>query len=292
MTNIRLTTPVEIGKSLRPIGFQSKIMMIGSCFADNIGHMMQKADFGITVNPFGTTYNPASLCEAIRRLESNEKFCADECTTIGAGDERICSFGHHTKRARTTVEEFLREANEALELAHEQWMQCDTLIATLGTAWCYKLNETNKVVNNCLKHPQREFERELLSVDEVCQNLENICQLAEGRQVILTVSPIRHMRDGAHGNALSKATLHIGIETVMNQRAEQVCYFPSYEIMMDELRDYRFYADDMSHPSGLAEQIIFDKFMEFALDPRQKTQLAENLKKAKQISHRPNIGVL
>lgn len=291
MAQIKLQTPVTITPSQTKLGFSNKTLALGSCFADNIGSTMRQYGFDITVNPLGTTYNPASILSSLRRIESGEKFTESECVAMGAGDGRICSFHHHTRNARPSASEFLSEANEKLSISHSQWSEADTLMLTLGTAWCFRHKETDQVVSNCLKLPQSDFDRYMLGVQDVEEILSQIAEIANGRNIFITVSPIRHMADGAHGNQLSKATLLLATEKAC-ERNRNIIYFPAYEIMMDELRDYRFYADDMAHPSALAERYIFERFMDFVLPDDDRPTLSRNIKQAKQNAHRANISTM
>ena len=279
------STPVDVGKSKVKVSFSCPMLILGSCFADNVGSRMSAVGFDALVNPLGTTYNPLSVADSLARIASGEPFRSDECVTIGAGDGRFCSFAHHTRNARPTVAEFLTDANSILSQVYEHWLKSRTLIVTLGTAWCFRLNSTGNVVSNCLKHLPSEFTRFRLSYDECVSAVRRIVNLAEGRDVVFTVSPIRHKADGAHGNQLSKSTLLMAVDAVINEGLGNVDYFPSYEIMMDELRDYRFYADDMAHPSSLAESYIFDRFMDFALPDDERALLAGGVKRAKSAAH-------
>lgn len=282
---IKWSTPVETGRSKVSVAYDKPLMSIGSCFADNIGSRMRDVGFDALVNPLGTMYNPLSIVDTLRRIDTCALFTHDDCVAIGAGDGRICSFNHHTRHARVTESEFLADANDNLRAAHEHWQRTKTLIVTLGTAWCFRNNATGRVVGNCLKHLPNEFTRFRLTMSETTEALNEILALAGPREVIFTVSPIRHMADGAHGNELSKSTLLLAIDEVMSGRGK-VEYFPSYEIMMDELRDYRFYADDLVHPTPLAENYVFERFMEFALAKGDEQKLQEGKKRAKRAGHR------
>ncbi len=280
------STPIEVGRSRVQISFLRPMLILGSCFADNVGGKMASVGFDAIVNPLGTTYNPMSVCNTLERIASGRPFEADECTTIGAGDGRICTFDHHTRNARPTEAEFLADANESLAKAHEHWLRTELVIVTLGTAWCFRHNETGRVVSNCLKHHPNEFTRFRLTYEECKAATEKIVSLAEGRDIIFTVSPIRHKADGAHGNQLSKATLLMAADATVEAHKGQTDYFPSYEIMMDELRDYRFYADDMAHPTPLAENYIFERFMDFGLPNEERPLLTEGIKAGKRMRHR------
>lgn len=283
---MKLTTPVYVGTSRMGISFDKPAVVVGSCFAENIGGRMEAYGFPVAVNPLGAAYNPLSVLNGLRRISTGREFGTEECVEVGAGDGRICSFDHHTRHSRPTAEEFLAHANAELRRAHDFWSKAEMLIVTLGTAWCFRHNATGRIVANCLKRPAAEFTRYKISTDECAAALEEIATVAEGRQIILTVSPIRHLADGAHGNALSKATLLLGVDDAVSRHSATMEYFPSYEIELDELRDYRFYADDMTHPSQLAESYIFDRFMDFALPDGERPRLAEATRQAKRAAHR------
>lgn len=285
-STLKLMTPVETGKSKFSISLDKPTLILGSCFADNIGKRMTQCGFDAIVNPLGTTYNPLSIANSLSRIDSGSPFLPSECEEIGARDGRICSFSHHTSHARKTADEFLSAANADLENAHNHWLRTKLLIVTLGTAWCFRHNATGEVVSNCLKRPAAEFTRFKLSVSECVDALNRITSFANGRDIIFTVSPIRHLADGAHGNQLSKSTLLLSADSVVANHPEHVAYFPSFEIMNDELRDYRFYADDMTHPTPLAESYIFDRFLDFALPDNERGRLEENIKIAKRVAHR------
>lgn len=282
---LKLQTPVSEGKSRIGISYKDRIMMLGSCFSDSIGRQLADFGFNVCVNPFGTLYNPISILKSVERLASGKEFTDEDCIAIGAGDERICSFSHHTSFARGTREEFLDNANRALKEAREFFLDADKLIITLGTSWCFRHKDKDITVSNCLKRPSEEFIRERLSVEETAAALSRIRELTDAR-IILTVSPIRHFKDGAHGNQLSKATLLLGIEEFlagcpvdlsMNPRYPAE-YFPSYEIVMDELRDYRFYAEDMCHPSQQTVSHIRERFLDWALPDEEQDILKENIR--------------
>ncbi len=303
---LKLQTPVADAQCKVGISYEDKIMMLGSCFSDSIGRQLIDYGFDVCVNPFGTLYNPISILRSIERLVSGEPFTEEECIQIGAGDERWCSFSHHTSFACGTAGEFLKNANKALETAREHFLKCNKIIITLGTAWCFRNLKTGDIVSNCLKRPAAEFVRERLAVDDVTDTLGKIAclcnELSPGngsiecvpKQFIFTVSPIRHFKDGAHGNQISKSTLLLGIENFLegcpvDLSMNPYCssdYFPSYEIVMDELRDYRFYAEDMCHPSVQAVGYIRDRFLAWALPASEHKRMEENIKIFKRNSHR------
>lgn len=283
---MKLQTPIEIQKSKSPITYNNKILSIGSCFAENIGQKMSECGFDICSNPFGTLYNPVSICNAIARITSAVPFTEDECIEMGAGAGKICSFSHHTSFARANKQDFLDVANRKLTDVSEFWKQTDTVIITLGTAWVYKYEKTGEIVSNCLKINANEFTREMLSVNGIVLLFTQMLSKNQNKKFIFTVSPIRHLKNGAHGNQISKSTLLLAVEQLCNTFSVQCEYFPAYEIMIDELRDYRFYAEDMLHPSNQAISYIFDCFTDFILDEKEKNKLLQKMKEFKQSLHR------
>lgn len=279
---MKLFTRVEPGTSTVEISYNDNVFVLGSCFADSVGMRLLNSGFNVCVNPFGTLYNPLSIAKAIDRLDSGKPFTKDECVRMGAGADLVCSFSHHTSFARADEADFLAGANASLQDAALRWKTCNKVIISLGTVWCYF--HDGEVVSNCLKRPQAEFERKALSLAQTSAALRGIIEANPGKEFIFTVSPIRHLADGAHANQLSKSTLLLAVQDVLGPGRE---YFPAYEILMDELRDYRFYAEDLSHPSHVAEEYIWENFISFAVPEDQRARIAENLKAWKRTQHRP-----
>ena len=292
---MKLQTPVADEKCRVGISYDDKIMMLGSCFSDNIGKRLSELGFDVCVNPFGTLYNPASIASAVSRLVNGEHFTEKDCVEIGAGCERVCSFSHHTSFSGTDAKEFLTKANDALVKASLFFRECNKVIITLGTSWCFRHLERDFIVSNCLKRPAAEFRRERLRVQETADTLQRIIDLCADRaaedpefvskEFIFTVSPIRHFKDGAHGNQISKSTLLLGIEEVVANAENSADYFPAYEIVMDELRDYRFYAEDMCHPSAQAVDYIRERFLSWALPSSEQGLLEDNIRAFKRSQH-------
>lgn len=288
---IRLQTPVIDDKCHINITFSDKIMMLGSCFSDNIGRQLDAFGFDVCVNPFGTLYNPVSILQSLLMLLNSEEFKEEDCIDMGAGSGLVCSFFHHTAFARKDIASFMENANSALAKAREYFRKCNKVIITLGTSWYFRHIERNMIVSNCLKRPEYEFVRERLSVEETTDTLRRIIDICSNgcgvrKDIIFTVSPIRHFKDGAHGNQLSKAALLLGIDEVVRGN-EHTDYFPAYEIVMDELRDYRFYAEDMCHPSQQTTDYIRERFLEWALPKEERPQLEENIRSYRRSCHRP-----
>ncbi len=279
---MKLFTRVEPGTSSVEISYNDNVFVLGSCFADSVGMRLLNSGFNVCVNPFGTLYNPLSIAKAIERLDSGRPFSKEECVRMGAGADLVCSFSHHTSFARADEADFVVGANASLQDAALRWKTCNKVIISLGTVWCYF--HDGEVVSNCLKRPQAEFERKALSLAQTSAALRSIIESNPGKEFIFTVSPIRHLADGAHANQLSKSTLLLAVQDVLGPGRE---YFPAYEILMDELRDYRFYAEDLSHPSHVAEEYIWENFISFAVPEDQRARIAENLKAWKRTQHRP-----
>ena len=287
-TKMQFNTPVTVSPSPRMIFPGEKILLIGSCFSDSVGERMKRSGLDVLVNPFGTLYNPVSVSNSLFRLNSGVPFKAEDCVRMGAGSDLVCSFSHHTSFARNTEEEFLEGANAALGEASAFFKECTCVIVTLGTSWCYFRG--GEVVSNCLKRPADEFARKMLPSDATASILEGLVKsLSDGgkRRFIFNVSPVRHMADTAHGNQISKSSLLLAEEQTVRRFPMEAEYFPSYEIMMDELRDYRFYDADMVHPSDVAVDYIWEKFREAYFTPEQ----IEDMKKAEKLwrrsQHRP-----
>ena len=295
---MKLFTEVSCEK-LSTIARTDSVCVLGSCFADEIGARLADAGFDVLRNPFGTLYNPASLAAAVERLDSGAPFTQEDCVEMGAGAGLVCSFSHHTSFARPTAEEFLAYANGRLSEDCARWRACTHVILTLGTAWVWRALERpgQPVVANCLKRPAQEFSHELLSVDACAALLRGIIDAHPDKHFILTVSPIRHLGNGAHANTISKSTLHLAVEKVCHPEPfgshsgldpeSHTAYFPAYEIVLDELRDYRFYADDLVHPAPAAVQLIWERFLDACTDPADRPAILAAERAARSARHRP-----
>ena len=280
-------TPVAEGKSSVPLRAGDEIMVLGSCFADETGRRLAECGMDVCVNPFGTLYNPVSVCNSISRLQCGVPFTREDCVEMGAGAGLVCSFSHHTSFARPTPEAFLEHANAALETASARWKSASKVLITLGTAWCWRHLPEGEIVSNCLKRPAGEFSRERLTVPQTAALLKSLVQRYPDKFFVFTVSPIRHLSDGAHGNQVSKSILLLALEEVCAAFPDRTVYFPAYEILLDELRDYRFYAEDMVHPSLQAAEYVFGKFLSFAFPDEERSRLEERRKAFKASQHRP-----
>ena len=255
-----LQTKVNSKPSEKKIGYQDKILLLGSCFADNIGSKFEEYYFQTTVNPFGTLYNPASIATTLSHPTSSY--------TILHHNGLWHSMMHHGSFSCPNKEELLQRCEQSRQLLQDALKEATTIIVTFGTAWVYEMD--GQVIANCHKMPADRFVRRCLSVREIVDMWLPIIQAMPDKHWIFTVSPIRHLKDGLHANQISKAILLQAIDYLTQISTTQnhsipsctIHYFPSYEIMMDELRDYRFYAEDMVHPSPLAVEYIWQRFVE------------------------------
>lgn len=274
---------IQIPKAKQTIAHPDSVLCMGSCFASNIAKKLVENGFD-ACNPFGALYNPLSIANGIGYAVQGATIEQDE---LFLQDEKWHHIDFHSDFSHSDKETALQQINQAIVTAHEAWNRSRVLILTLGTAWCYTWKKTGKVAGNCHRLPSDHFIRHRLSLAEIVDALHTICNQAQDKQIILTVSPIRHLKDGAHQNNLSKALLLLACEQIEKQ-LDNVSYFPSYEIMMDELRDYRFYADDMMHPSPLAVQYIWQRFADTYFDATT-IQACQQYEKIDQMSqHKPN----
>lgn len=270
------------------INHSSRLVMLGSCFVESVGSLMKRDLYDVTINPFGPIYNPASLARNAHRLLTGQPYCENELIFHGS---MWHSSDHHSRFSSEKSSEALKIINEALAKGHDAATNADIAVLTLGTSWVYSDKATGTTVNNCHKRPACEFTRYKLSVDETIGNLKEVMDLwlkVNPRiRFILTVSPIRHLADGFHGNTVSKATLQLAASAITDIHYPGVAvYFPSYEIMIDDLRDYRYYSADMSHPTEQAVEYIYRVFEASFLDAAS-VQLASGCRKLTSIaSHR------
>ncbi|MFA7134270.1 MAG: GSCFA domain-containing protein [Bacteroidales bacterium] len=276
-------TKVEISSLKEKILYNDNILFMGSCFAGEVGVQMKDLRFLVLVNPFGVMFNPASVALSLERLDSCDLFKEEDILKVG---DLYKSFYHGSEFVCASKEKFLESNNEILKRASLHFHSSKRVIITLGTSWIYKDKISKQVVSNCHKFPASNFERAFLSIEESVALLSPLIEKHKDKQWILTVSPVRHLKDGAHTNQLSKSRLLIAAD-LLAQSFSNVVYFPAYEIFMDELRDYRFYASDMVHPSALAIKYVWERFKEFAIDSScdTKMKMVDSLNKMR--NHRP-----
>ena len=265
-----------------------KMMLIGSCFSDNIGAKLRDAMMQVVVNPFGTIFNPLSIATCINKIIDNEAIAGAE---LFLSNGVWNSFDFHSKFSMTSKDAALNRMNSSISNAHDHLAQCKSLVVTLGTAVVYRRRDTGEVVCNCHKVPQHEFTRRLASVDDITGALnamvERLHEFNPELKIIFTVSPIRHIADGLEMNSLSKAVLRVAINNVVRSNKEWASYFPAYEIVLDDLRDYRFYTADMVHPSDVAIEYIWQVFQATYFDDHSTQAIARCERVNKRLKHRP-----
>ena len=264
------------------------VVLMGSCFSDNIGAKMRSAMMRVMINPFGTLYNPLSIADAVQRLITGETIAGN---TLFSHNGVWNSYQFHSRYSLPDKQAAIDAMNSRIAQGQVALKTCSALIITLGTAMVYRLRSTGEVVANCHKVPQHEFTRQMATMQQMSQALMQIVtsfhKLNPTAKVIFTVSPIRHIADGLDVNSLSKAMLRVAVNEVMLRQPDVVEYFPAYEIMLDDLRDYRFYATDMVHPSDLAIEYIWQAFQATYFDDRSAQAIARCERVSKRLQHRP-----
>jgi len=260
---------------------KSPTLLIGSCFSENMGQKFKSLKFDSISNPLGISYNPISIHEV---LQLNQKVNPESNNGI------FFSYQLHSGLNQLNKTAYQTKVQQQLEIQRTQLSKNGTLIITYGTAWVHELKDAKQIVNNCHKMPGSKFSKRLLSVDEIIDSWtttsEYLTQHFSQKQILFTISPIRHLKDGARENQLSKSTLHLAVDRICSE-FKNCAYFPSYEIMLDDLRDYRFYKEDMTHPNNLAINYIWEKFSNliFSEDTRKLNKEIEKVNTA--LLHKP-----
>jgi hypothetical protein len=269
------------------IGYQTPVLFMGSCFTENIGNIMADLKFPVIVNPFGVMYNPISVQKGLEILIDQVEFKESD---LGFFNEQWFSFYHDTVFSDIDQKKCLDKINDSVKSASRLLRNAKYLVITFGTSWVYRYLKSGNIVSNCHKIPAKEFERLKIGTENIFVEWANLInrlnELNKNLKIIFTVSPVRHWKDGAIENQLSKATLILAIHQ-LKERYKNVEYFPAYEIMMDDLRDYRFYADDMLHPSKVAINYIWDQFSQTYIEKDTNEIIKEIEKIILAKNHRP-----
>ncbi len=285
---MQFRTQIPIPKSNHVIDYNSRIVSIGSCFAENMGEKLEYFKFQQMVNPFGIIFNPVSIEKLFSRAINQEKFTEED---IFFHNERWHCFEVHSDVSHAKKEECLAILNEMLRNLHDQLVTATHIILTYGTSWVYRYKASQIVVANCHKVPQVQFDKEILSIDTIEKSIQNtiegIRKVNPNCLILFTVSPVRHSKDGFVENQRSKAHLISAIHQILNLKSQNLKYFPSYEIMMDELRDYRFYAEDMLHPNQIAIDYIWEQFTEAWISKSVHAVMEEVNSIQKGLLHKP-----
>lgn len=281
-----LRTHIDIEPSINRISYQTPVMFIGSCFAASIGSKLEAGRLPVIINPSGTVYNPVSVAASLNNIIREKKF---DTADLYYHNRTWLSFSHYTDFSGETTEFVLDKINRRSLEAKEFMGKARFLFITFGTARVFKFKETGEIVSNCHKLPSGLFERELLSVDDIVNLWNRQLDLIQSHfpelKIVFTISPVRHWKDGAHGNQVSKSVLFLAVEALLKHPVEPL-YFPAYELLMDDLRDYRFYDDDMLHPSKLAVDYIWNAFSGCFIDRETMDLWNEAAKIIKGASHR------
>ena len=284
---MNLQTIVPLKKEVKnSIDYNSKILLLGSCFSENIGDKLNYFKFQTNQNPFGILFHPKAIENLVTNAINKKKYLPED---LIFQNERWHCFDAHSSLSSADKNELLANLNSAITTTNKKLKEATHVIITLGTSWVYRFIETDAIVANCHKIPQKKFLKKLLSVDEITKSLKTTIALLKSVNknihILFTISPVRHLKDGFTENMQSKSHLITAIHSVIN--ANNSSYFPSYEIMMDELRDYRFYAQDMMHPNKTAINYIWERFMETQISDSSKLTMQEIETIQKGISHRP-----
>jgi len=280
-------TPINIPPAQIKINHQTPILTLGSCFSDCMGSQFNLNKFNVLANPFGTVYNPLSIAKLLSFTKNNQ---LPDSNSYVESQGLHANFDFHSSFSSIDRQTIENRIKLAIEEAHKFLHNTQWLIITLGTAYVYETIDNSRVVSNCHKLPSRLFTKHLLSQKQILHDLsptlEDLLNQFKQLNVILTVSPVRHIKDTLINNAVSKANLRVACHT-LSESHQRISYFPSYEIMMDDLRDYRFYKEDMIHPTEVAEQYIWEKFVTTYFSKDTQALLKQWAKLQMAINHKP-----
>lgn len=280
-------TVVPISPSDTKIGHKDQILLIGSCFSEHIANRLNEHKFQVAKNPYGILYHPLAIAKSLEEIIAHKNY---KVTDLVYHKEHWQSWNHHSDFSDLNQQDIIEKINSTITSAHKQLKTAKHLVITFGSAWAYRLKSKGELVANCHKFPNKEFEKELLSIEEITnQFIALIGQLLAFNpklNIHFTISPIRHLRDGFRENQWSKSTLQLAVQQ-LQKKYNQLHYFPSYELVMDDLRDYRFYNEDMVHPSKLAVDYVWQRFSE-AYFSEVTTTINKQISKIRAASrHRP-----
>lgn len=280
-------TEIQLNKERNQIDYSANILLIGSCFSENISKKLHYFKFNTSSNPFGILFNPIAIETLITHAINEKVYTENEIFQL---NEQWHCFDTHSDLRSTHKNDMLQNLNAATHATHQQLSNTTHVLITLGTAWVYRFIENDTIVGNCHKVPQKKFLKELLTVDEIIASLENMSTLIKDvnpkTNIIFTVSPVRHLKDGFIENSQSKAHLLAAIHQLVDRR-KQLYYFPSYEIMLDDLRDYRFYNSDMIHPNETAIEYIWEQFKKVWIHENSLLIMKEVDSVQKGLAHKP-----
>lgn len=283
---MKFSIPVVIPSAKKLIDYKDSLLILGSCFAENIGEKLTSNKFNTVVNPFGIIYNPISIANSLTHILNKSNFKEDDLLFF---NDKWLSLQHHGSYSNSNKTECLQTINQSISSSNKQLKQANYLFVTFGSAWVYE-HEKHGLVANCHKIPAKHFTKRLLKVEEIvaayASLIKNVKSSNSDIKIVFTVSPVRHAKDGLWENNLSKAVLHLSIKEI-TENFDNCIYFPAYEIVMDELRDYRFFKDDLVHPTDLAVNYVWEKFS-MSYFSKETIALMGNIQKIKQAAtHKP-----
>ena len=284
---MKFRTELKFDKQRDNVTHSDSILAIGSCFVENIGAKLSSLKFDISVNPFGIIFNPYSMAKILNNGLTNRIRLEQECDVLESNGI-FKSFDFHSKFNASTYNGFIKKVEGEHKAIKSQLVNCNYLFLTFGTAWVYRLVEANKIVANCQKVPQSNFTKELLDLSDITEVyvkiIKELIKVNPTIKIVLTVSPVRHIKDGIVENNQSKAVLLLLCKALADDFKQNVIYFPSYEIQMDDLRDYRFYTKDLVHPNEMAIDYIFEKFSKLFFTD-ETHQLNEKIEKLNRLEN-------
>ncbi len=287
--SLKIDFPLHPFRIIEP---NSNVMLLGSCFTENIGELMLAGGINVNINPFGILFNPISLSNAILRIHGKTFYTHDDL--FENHEHRFVSFDHHGRYSGYDADQVLEKINTSIEKAHLFLKKADCLIITFGSAWVYKHLKNDRIVANCHKVPSKEFSRSMLEVDEIDEVFNRTLQELRSNypdlNIIFTISPVKHLRDGVTENLQSKSSLVLSCMHLMNRLYERVYYFPAYEIVTEELRDYRFYETDHAHPNQLAVNYLWERFTEICFKENALEKIKATQMLGKAMDHRSLHG--
>ena len=279
---MKFRTEITIAPWSEQIGYNDKIVCLGSCFASNIAGKLRESKFNVTDNPTGILFNPKSIARSVAMMHNGARVTEED---IFERNGRYVSYLFHSSISGATPEEALDAMNNALNNGRRSLEEATLIIITLGSAYVWR-DSSGEVVANCHKMSAKNFSNELLTTEQVTDSLREIIDNTKAK-ILFTVSPVRHLNDGLEGNSLSKAILRVATNNIISQYPNRASYFPAYELVIDDLRDYRFYTEDMLHPSTQAVEYVTSKFFEAALSDDAKKRQNKVLDIVQARSHRP-----
>lgn len=279
---MKFRTEITIAPWSEQIGYNDKIVCLGSCFASNIAGKLRESKFNVTDNPAGILFNPKSIARSVAMMRNGARVTEED---IFERNGRYVSYLFHSSISGATPEEALNAMNNALNNGRRSLEEATLIIITLGSAYVWR-DSSGEVVANCHKMSAKNFSNELLTTEQVTDSLREIIDSTKAK-ILFTISPVRHLNDGLEGNSLSKAILRVATNNIISQYPNRASYFPAYELVIDDLRDYRFYAEDMLHPSAQAVEYVTCKFFEAALSDDAKKRQNKVFDIVQARAHRP-----